>query len=1053
MLDDGYTHFLELGPHPVLAASIFETAGAQRITVSAVQRRQHDDIRTFLGCVGELHCIGHDIRWAAVCPDHEYRRPPKLPTYPWQTKRYWNETQEATESLFYKPVHPLLGQAVSAVHPTWEAEVSAVLNPFLADHRVQGSVVVPGAVYIEMALAAANVVYGSDHSVDDLVLHRAVILDDTCDPILRTTLDEDDGTIEFATFTANADGDLKWTITATAELNTLPALRTRARLNEGGGAVTSIGGDDFYARTAAIGFDYGPAFRPVKTVTAGHDWAIAELEVPQAILDEIGDYHFHPALIDGAFQALFGAPFLGQQESADPYLPTRIRRCSVYGAPEEHMKVRVDVASATTEQVECDVVITDRLGNPLVTIDGFTVQSLAASSRMSPDRIDKGILDIQWCAMDDDPDDQREPVADDRSWLILSDGSGVGEAVAEQLRRRGQRAHTVEHRSVSDLSEAGDGWLMNPRCPEQMDQLVTAHLDKHRDLAGIVDCWPLDISSPADVSSPEEIETNNHVGVFTVLRLVKTLAENDTVKPRMYFVTSNTQPTPGTEVRAADQAAIWGLGRVVGHQEFAEYWGGLIDIDGADDRTQTAARICRHLLDDEPEDQIAIRGQTTFVPRLRACSTLTRPFPTKLTPDATYVVTGGVGALGRIAATYLAERGARHITLLNRRATPPRDQWPALHADDPHRPTIDTVRAIERLGATVRVHSVDITDPGHVERWLSTQAAEGDRPVRGIIHAAGSVHDQLLVNMSEADFADVTAPKITGTRVLHDAFKHHDLEFFVMFGSAGSTIASPGQGNYAAANAFLDAFAHYRRAQGLPALTIGWGPWSVGMVEELGLEKMYAQRGIELITPAVGVRVLDRLINQRVASVVAISADWGRARQAGLGGRLPLMFSDLHAPERDSAEGASDGSVLSVLAATPDIDRPAVVADHIRGLIATVFDCGKDDFASDDMLEDIGLDSMMAMEFRVRINMAFSIDLPVLEILRGVSVNTLSDRILAELHSVHGEVPTAGQTEPSSPPKNGDVDLLMDGLSDAELLELLGELETGADPGMGEAQP
>lgn len=95
--------------------------------------------------------------------------------------------------------------------------------------------------------------------------------------------------------------------------------------------------------------------------------------------------------------------------------------------------------------------------------------------------------------------------------------------------------------------------------------------------------------------------------------------------------------------------------------------------------------------------------------------------------------------------------------------------------------------------------------------------------MRGVIHAAGSVDDQLLVNMSESNFAKVMAPKVTGTRVLHNVFHKHDLEFFVMFGSAGSVIASPGQGNYAAANAFLDAFAHYRQAQGLPALTIGWG--------------------------------------------------------------------------------------------------------------------------------------------------------------------------------------------------------------------------------------
>ena len=328
--------------------------------------------------------------------------------------------------------------------------------------------------------------------------------------------------------------------------------------------------------------------------------------------------------------------------------------------------------------------------------------------------------------------------------------------------------------------------------------------------------------------------------------------------------------------------------------------------------------------------------------------------------------------------------------------------------------------------------------------WLSNHIRDGGRPVRGIVHAAGSVNDQLLVNTSEADFAKVMAPKVIGTRVLHDAFKDHDLEFFVMFGSAGSTIASPGQGNYAAANAFLDAFAHYRQAQGLPALTIGWGPWSVGMVEELKLEKIYAQRGIELITPAVGARILDRLINQKAPNVVAISADWSRARHAGLGGRLPLMFSDLGTAETSSAEHRF-GRIGTRRSRGHSGGRQAGRhrGSRINDIVAAVFDCAVDDFEPDDMLDDIGLDSMMAMDFRVRINMMFSIDLPVLEILRGVSVNSLADRVLAELHSIHGDAPAV--TEDSPPPQppvvDDDVDRLMDELSDADLRELLAELE------------
>lgn len=319
MLDDGYTHFVELGPHPVLAASILETAGSQRVSVLATQRRDTDDARTLLNCVGALHCQGHDIAWSAL-HSRDGARLLKLPSYPWQTKRFWNETPEAEEALYYRPVHPLLGQPVRAVHPTWEAELGTLTTAFLADHRVQGSVVLPGAVYIEMALAAGRETYGSDHSVDNLVLHRAVILDDTCDPVIRTTLNQDDGTVEFAAFTATGDGDLKWAITANAELNTLTVPRTVRGASARQESVTFTDGEEFYGRTQSLGFDYGEAFRCVSAVTAGHDWAVAQITVPAAVRDQLDDYRFHPALIDGAFQTLFGAPS-GQKESEDPSSP------------------------------------------------------------------------------------------------------------------------------------------------------------------------------------------------------------------------------------------------------------------------------------------------------------------------------------------------------------------------------------------------------------------------------------------------------------------------------------------------------------------------------------------------------------------------------------------------------------------------------------------------------------------------------------------------------------------------------------------------------------
>ena len=351
------------------------------------------------------------------------------------------------------------------------------------------------------------------------------------------------------------------------------------------------------------------------------------------------------------------------------------------------------------------------------------------------------------------------------------------------------------------------------------------------------------------------------------------------------------------------------------------------------------------------------------------------------------------------------------------------------------------IRKIEQLGARVTTASVDITDTEQVKAWLSNHARDGGQPVRGIIHAAGSVDDRLLVNMTESDFTTVMAPKIRGARVLHNVFHGADLEFFVMFGSAGSVIASPGQGNYAAANAFLDTFAHYRQDQGLPALTIGWGPWSVGMVEELKLEKIYAQRGIELITPAAGTRILDRLINQKIPNVIAISADWARARHAGLGGQLPPMFAELGTAETLADAGDSASSILDLLSACPTAERLDIVAGHVQQIAAAVFELGVADIGLDDALDDIGLDSLMAMEFRLRVNAMFAIDLPLLELLRGVSVNSLATRILTDLHLTDAGPAAVTEQVPETDTADDDVDRFIEQLSEAELRAVLAELE------------
>ena len=1054
MLDDGYTHFVEVGPHPQMASAIVEIAAGRGIdvVVLATQKRKEDDSRTLMDLVGDLHCHGHEIAWDAFFPGAGSRML-SLPRYPWQAKRYWNETPETVEELHYNPIHPILGQRVRDIHPTWEAELSEATLGFLADHKVQGGTLLPGAAFIEMALAAGEEVFGSsDVCVENLTMRHAVTFDHTCDPTLRTTLNQATGVLEFAVMRANAGGDLNWTIAATAELGPTRRVCPTGVPSSDEGERTVVEFDEFYERSRVFGFEYGESFQSVHRVTAGERWAVGELVVPEPVDAELADYRFHPALIDGALQTLLAVPFSGEGLASETFLPSGIRRATIHGAPQKTMTVNVRIVSVSNSEIESDITIASPNGEPLVSLEGFTVTSLSSSASMSPEQVDKGLLGVRWVP-GGAPDESKSIAAKDLSWLVLAEsadsagstGGGIGMAVARQLREAGQRVRVALHSAVDQVVDVDGVYQIDPTQPDHFVDLIDAHVAGEGDLAGIVNCWPLDVADATSASHDTEDE-GRRVGVFAALYLVKAMARHATVSPRLYMVTANAQPAPGTERLAVDQAPVWGLGRVIGHQELTEKWGGLMDIDDRDDPERTAELLSKHILTEDAEDQIAIRGGETFVPRLLPMDSSTKSPAVKLTPDATYVVTGGLGALGRVVAEYLAQRGAREIALFSRTQFPPRSEWATMSVDDPQYTVVEAIRKIEKLGARITTASVDITDVDRVQQWARDHAEAGGRPVRGVIHAAGVVRDQLLVDMDEAAFASVLAPKIDGARVLSSVFHADELEFFVMFGSASSVIASPGQGNYAAANAFLDAFAWQLRAQGLPAQTIGWGPWSVGMVEDLDLRKMFEMRGVELITPAVGGQILDRVVNQELPTVVAITVAWARLRNSGLAGSLPAIFSELGKSEGLGDDDSAGFSLAELLQSTPEAEHLGVVSGYLTQIVAGVFDLPLDDVGGDRTLNDLGLDSMMAIELKSRIAAVMAVDVPVLELLKGVTVSGLVDRILADLTVGTTEsAPMLVDDRPDTIVDESDIDRMIEQLSEADLLELLADLDV-ADP-------
>lgn len=1060
MLADGYTRFVELSPHPVLAGALRELLAEQEQEGHVVPslRRDEPDDAVLLGSLGVLYNHGHDVNWQAFHSGDA--RPVALPPYPWQLRSYWNESAEAREDRHYTQVHPLLGQRVNATHPTWEREISARLLPCLADHQIQGNTVLPGAAFIEAAIAAAHEVYGEgDYTLENLELRKALLLPGTADPRLRTTLYQESGRVEISSFAASTGGDRTWTLHATAQLSRRPPARTERDLD--GARRTCehrVARDEFYDLVQRMGLQYGPAFRTVEEIATGPRHAVGRVTIPESVRDELGTYRFHPSLIDAAFQVLLASAAPRTADGAlpsSPYLPVGVDTITIPGQTAEEMYVLAEITHADARLIISDISLCDAQGRILVDIRGFRAQSLDAAAGLTPERVDQGLYELQWrlSPREDDPEQVPEAApagAQPGTWVLFTGPSGVGAEVARQLTAAGRHVITVSPGEVKEpTGTPSGGYVLDHARPEHYQRLLRK-LAHETEISTVLHLWSLDIPFSGE-STLAALQDGQDLGALSALHLMRALSAEATQRlPRVWLVTRTAQAVGETSrPLALPQSPMWGIGRVIGHQEFTGMWGGLVDLDtGPDD--EEARRLIDEITARRGEDQIAFRDGQRYLARLAPSERLTPPFPVALRGDVTYLVTGGSGALGRVAARYLADRGARHLVLMGRTPVPPRDTWHELPAEHAQRDLVDELLRWEASGLRVHCAAVDSADEARLRAWLAEHQRLGRPPIGGVVHSAGVVEDELIPRMSGDTFRRVMRPKADSGWLLHRLFAETPLDFFVLFGSVGSVIASAGQANYAAANAFLDALAEHRRSLGLPALCVSWGPWSVGMVEKLQLERMYTRRGIELITPEAGTRILGRLIGQRPAHVVAITADWATARATATGGQLPPMFGELGVEQAElTAEDETAGAdaVLASLRRTPEGDRLAALATHLHDIAALVLKLDPAEFGDEENLSNLGIDSLMAVEVKSRVEATLRVDVSVLDLLQGVTVADLATRILpllvlekpADLSA--DETVATGADAPGEGAREEELAELLARVPPDELDRLLDELE------------
>jgi acyl transferase domain-containing protein/acyl carrier protein len=488
--------------------------------------------------------------------------------------------------------------------------------------------------------------------------------------------------------------------------------------------------------------------------------------------------------------------------------------------------------------------------------------------------------------------------------------------------------------------------------------------------------------------------------------LIRHLAEAGGPDQRLWVITRGAQ-LAGCERGCISpwQVPLWGLGRSIA-SEHPDLWGGMVDLDPDAESSEQAELLCRHLLNPNGEDQTALRGGRRLVARLERQS-VPAASANPLRADGTYLITGGLGDLGIEVARWMVNRGARRLILMGRTGPPLGSKWRELPPEHPRFKAVSTLLELERLGASIEPVALDVGDSKAVQEYFHQYQEECQPPFRGIVHAAGIAQPVPVADALHEDFASHFRAKVDGAWNLHSALEKAPLDFFILFSSASAVLNSPRIGPYAAANAFLDGLAHYRRGLGLTATSINWGAWTeTGMLTHAAAGDR-ASSDIVGMTTKQGIFCFERLLGSELANVAVLPVDWKRWMQLYPAYMAHPFFNHIgneeaHAPASTPPVTAKRKSFLDQFYQVPKGERSRLLLDHLTQLLAKVLGVPPASLNPHTDITEFGLDSLMALELRIQITADLGVSVPVVRLLEGLNLVTLQSSITGQLAEAVG---------------------------------------------------
>ncbi|MBB4788195.1 SDR family NAD(P)-dependent oxidoreductase [Streptomyces rapamycinicus NRRL 5491] len=967
LLADGFDTFIEASAHPVLTMGVEQTAedhGA-RVTAVGSLRRDEGGLDRFLTSLAEAYVGGASVDWAGLFAGTGARRV-DLPTYAFQHQRFWVEPSavagDVSSAGLVSTDHPLLGAAVALPEfggQLFTGRLSLRTHPWLADHTIRGTALLPGSALVELVLRAGDAV-GCGH-VEELTQETPLALPESGAVQLQLTVGgpDDSGRRTVNLYSRFEDGppDLSWTHHATGVLATEgPTAPTETGLGQWPPADASPMdlGDRYPSAAALGGVEYGPAFRALRHAWRRGAEIFAEVALAEDMRPEAGRFGLHPVLLDAALHA---AAELTADDGGRVRLPYRWTGMSLYATGATTLRVRL-----STERPDgMAILLADESGHAVADVDAVATRTFTSEQLTGGRRPHESLFRVEWMSV---PAASAGVEPDRAHWSIVGpDGAGLRTALGT---------------SGGRIDEYDDmGALLRP------DASAAAVPDLVL-LPFLTDSATDPVAAEDDLVSATRQATHRALDVLQAW-----LAEERCADSRLVVVTRGAvAAVAGEDVPDTAAAAVWGLVRSAQAEHPDRFV--LVDLESLE---WAAEAIGAAVATGEP--QIAVRGGGAYAPRLtRALVPVAPQREPVWEPDGSVLITGASGVLGGLVARHVAARhGVRSVVLVSRRG---RDAAGAAELE----------AELADIGARVVFEACDVADREALAGVLARIPA--DRPLRGVVHAAGVLDDGLVESLTPERIDAVLRPKADAAVHLDELTRDLELSAFVMFSSAAATFGAAGQGNYAAANMFLDALAARRRARGLAGVSLAWGFWAersdmTGHLGEVDMARM-ARFGMTPLTADEGLALFDAAHTTDDTLLVPTRMDVAVLRAHARPGTTPALLRHLiGAPARRVIDAATDdlGGATALVRRLMDLPRSGreevlleLVTDHAGAVLGHT---ESDAIAPDRAFSDIGFDSLTAVELRNRLNAATGLRLPATLVFDYPTPTAVARHILGEV--------------------------------------------------------